>query len=96
VLFFLIRRRCDFSTIGPNFLQLLIYFLAALLLQELRKRLDKVDEWKQRREEIDQELQKVWANGAEVSRTPRPRLRHPGQESGCRYDTFSKTPESKW
>lgn len=34
-------------------------------LQELRKRLGKVDEWKQRREEIEKELNRVWvADGA--------------------------------
>lgn len=39
-------------------------------LQELRKRLDKVDEWKQRREEIDNELNKVWAQEGEIAPPP--------------------------
>lgn len=39
-------------------------------LQELRKRLDKVDEWKQRREEIEQELCKVWATEGEIAPPP--------------------------
>lgn len=39
-------------------------------LQELRKRLDKVDEWKQRREEIDAELHKVWVEGGELAPPP--------------------------
>jgi ATP-binding cassette subfamily D (ALD) long-chain fatty acid import protein len=41
-------------------------------LQELRKRLDKVDEWKQRRDDIDNELQKVWASGGEGEIAPPP------------------------
>lgn len=36
-------------------------------IQELRKRLDKVDEWKRRREEIEQELCKVWATDGEIA-----------------------------
>lgn len=36
-------------------------------LQELRARLDKVDEWTQRREEIEKELSKVWAEDGEVA-----------------------------
>jgi ATP-binding cassette subfamily D (ALD) long-chain fatty acid import protein len=40
-------------------------------LQELRKRLDKVDEWKQRREDIEKELCKVWtANEGEIAPPP--------------------------
>ncbi|KAJ5914422.1 ABC transporter N-terminal [Penicillium tannophilum] len=40
-------------------------------LQELRKRLDKVDEWKQRREDIEKELCKVWtANDGEIALPP--------------------------
>ncbi|CAG8893078.1 unnamed protein product [Penicillium egyptiacum] len=50
-------------------------------LQELRKRLDQVDEWKHRREEIDQELQKVWANGAEVAPPPYQEEEQSGSEA---------------
>ncbi|KAJ5791789.1 uncharacterized protein N7518_008800 [Penicillium psychrosexuale] len=50
-------------------------------LQELRTRLDKVDEWKQRREEIDQELQKVWANGSEVAPPPYQEEEHSSSEA---------------
>ncbi|RMJ23411.1 ABC transporter [Aspergillus sp. HF37] len=39
-------------------------------LQELRKRLDKVDEWRQRREEIDNELRKVWVEEGELAPPP--------------------------
>ncbi|EDP55816.1 hypothetical protein KXW98_005008 [Aspergillus fumigatus] len=39
-------------------------------IQELRKRLDKVDEWKRRREEIDKELHKVWAEEGELAPPP--------------------------
>jgi ATP-binding cassette subfamily D (ALD) long-chain fatty acid import protein len=34
-------------------------------LAELRERLSKVEEWKQRREEIEVELNKVWVDGGE-------------------------------
>ena len=35
-------------------------------LQELRERLSQVDEWKQRRKEVEEELGKVWTvNAAE-------------------------------
>lgn len=39
-------------------------------LQELRKRLDKVDEWKKRREEIENELRKVFARDGEIAPPP--------------------------
>lgn len=39
-------------------------------LQELRKRLDKVDEWKRRREEIDEELRKVWVEDGQLAPPP--------------------------
>lgn len=39
-------------------------------LQELRQRLDKVDEWKLRREEIETELNKVWAADGEIAPPP--------------------------
>ncbi|KAJ5086011.1 hypothetical protein N7532_010782 [Penicillium argentinense] len=39
-------------------------------IQELRKRLDKVDEWKLRREEIEQELSKVWSTDGEIAPPP--------------------------
>jgi ATP-binding cassette subfamily D (ALD) long-chain fatty acid import protein len=34
-------------------------------LADLRERLSKVEEWKQRREEIENELNKVWVDGGE-------------------------------
>lgn len=39
-------------------------------LQELRKRLDKVDEWKQRREKIEKELNRVWVADGELDPPP--------------------------
>jgi ATP-binding cassette subfamily D (ALD) long-chain fatty acid import protein len=39
-------------------------------IQELRKRLDKVDEWKRRREEIDKELHKVWVEEGALAPPP--------------------------
>ncbi|KAL4911974.1 ABC transporter transmembrane region 2-domain-containing protein [Aspergillus aurantiobrunneus] len=39
-------------------------------LQEIRKRLDKVDEWKKRREEIDDELRNVWVENGELAPPP--------------------------
>lgn len=39
-------------------------------LQELRKRLDKVDEWKERRQAIEQELSKVWTTKGEIAPPP--------------------------
>jgi len=39
-------------------------------IQELRKRLDKVDEWKLRREEIENELSKVWSSDGEIAPPP--------------------------
>ncbi|KAJ9306021.1 hypothetical protein DTO217A2_4493 [Paecilomyces variotii] len=39
-------------------------------LQELRKRLDKVEEWKRRREEIENELRKVWVEEGELAPPP--------------------------
>lgn len=39
-------------------------------LQELHKRLEKVEEWKTRRQEIENELGKVWAEGEELDPPP--------------------------
>ncbi|KAL4884534.1 ABC transporter transmembrane region 2-domain-containing protein [Aspergillus karnatakaensis] len=39
-------------------------------IQEIRKRLDKVEEWKKRREEIEEELQKVWVDNGELAPPP--------------------------
>lgn len=39
-------------------------------LQELRKRLDQVDEWRQRREDIEKELNRVWVEEGELSPPP--------------------------
>jgi len=35
-------------------------------IQELREKLSQVNEWKQRRQEIDEELNKVWVSGSEL------------------------------
>jgi ATP-binding cassette subfamily D (ALD) long-chain fatty acid import protein len=35
-------------------------------IQELREKLSQVDHWKQRRQEIDVELNKVWVSGQEL------------------------------
>jgi ATP-binding cassette subfamily D (ALD) long-chain fatty acid import protein len=39
-------------------------------LHELRERLAKVEEWKQRRTEIEQELNKVWVEGGDELAPP--------------------------
>lgn len=39
-------------------------------LAELRERLSKVEEWKQRREEIEKELAQVWVEGGETLHPP--------------------------
>ncbi|RAH45751.1 putative peroxisomal ABC transporter (PXA1) [Aspergillus brunneoviolaceus CBS 621.78] len=39
-------------------------------IQEIRKRLDKVEEWKRRREEIEEELRKVWVEEGELAPPP--------------------------
>jgi ATP-binding cassette subfamily D (ALD) long-chain fatty acid import protein len=39
-------------------------------LNELRERLANVEEWKRRRQEIDDELSKVWMDGGEVLPPP--------------------------
>ena len=39
-------------------------------LQDLRERLEKVDEWKERREEIEQELAAVWTEKGEALAPP--------------------------
>jgi ATP-binding cassette subfamily D (ALD) long-chain fatty acid import protein len=39
-------------------------------LTELRERLSMVDEWKRRREEIDDELNKVWVDGGDELAPP--------------------------
>lgn len=53
-------------------------------LQELRKRLDKVDEWKQRREKIEKELNRVWVADGELDPPPYEegisKEENPGQE----------------
>ncbi len=49
-------------------------------LQELRKRLGQVEEWKRRREEIDAELRKVLIEGSETDLELPPYLEEEGQE----------------
>ncbi len=39
-------------------------------LQEIRERLAQVDEWKQRREDIDKELAAVWTDQGESLEAP--------------------------
>jgi ATP-binding cassette subfamily D (ALD) long-chain fatty acid import protein len=39
-------------------------------LAELRERLSKVDEWKQRRQDIEAELNKVWTHSGELAPPP--------------------------
>lgn len=41
-------------------------------LQELRERLAKVEEWKNRRDEIEKELAQVWVEGGEGGPLPPP------------------------
>ena len=61
-------------------------------LQELRERLGKVEEWKKRREEIEQELLKVWveSNGKDSERNQElapPPYEHSGESPGEAVDT---------
>ena len=58
-------------------------------LAELRERMSKVEEWKRRRQEIDDELNKVWtAGGDELSPPPytvkeeKKQLQEPASEDG--------------
>jgi len=39
-------------------------------LQELRDRLSKVEEWKKRKQEIEDELGRVWVDGGEELQPP--------------------------
>jgi ATP-binding cassette, subfamily D (ALD), peroxisomal long-chain fatty acid import protein len=39
-------------------------------LQDLRSRLSQVEQWKQRRDEIEKELAKVWVEGGEILGPP--------------------------
>ncbi|PYH44817.1 uncharacterized protein BP01DRAFT_374219 [Aspergillus saccharolyticus JOP 1030-1] len=39
-------------------------------IQEIRKRLDKVEEWKRRRKEIEEELRRVWVEEGELAPPP--------------------------
>lgn len=48
-------------------------------LQELRKRLDKVDEWKQRREDIEKELNRVWVEEGELALPPYEEIKEENQ-----------------
>lgn len=41
-------------------------------LQELRERLSKVEEWKQRRDEVERELAQVWVEGGDTALQPPP------------------------
>lgn len=41
-------------------------------LQELRERMSHVEQWKTRREEIEQELAKVWVEGGQGEPLPPP------------------------
>jgi ATP-binding cassette subfamily D (ALD) long-chain fatty acid import protein len=51
-------------------------------LAELRERLSKVEEWKRRRQEIEDELNKVWVEGGdELSPPPYEHNEDAGEES---------------
>lgn len=50
-------------------------------LQELRERLAQVEEWKQRREEIEKELAQVWVEG-DASLDPPPYVESAEPEKG--------------
>jgi ATP-binding cassette subfamily D (ALD) long-chain fatty acid import protein len=51
-------------------------------LCELRERLAKVEEWKQRRQEIEDELNKVWVEGGETLPPPPYAENTPDQDQG--------------
>ncbi|RAL00447.1 putative peroxisomal ABC transporter (PXA1) [Aspergillus ibericus CBS 121593] len=60
-------------------------------LQEIRKRLDKVEEWKRRREEIEDELRKVWIEEGELAPPPYEAVSEAGQ--AVEEAREKKTPE---
>jgi ATP-binding cassette subfamily D (ALD) long-chain fatty acid import protein len=53
-------------------------------LAELRERLAKVEEWKRRRQEIDDELNKVWVEGGDELAPP------PYESEGSAHDEGGK------
>jgi ATP-binding cassette subfamily D (ALD) long-chain fatty acid import protein len=53
-------------------------------LAELRERLAKVEEWKRRRQEIDDELNKVWVEGGDELAPP------PYESEGSAHDERGK------
>lgn len=58
-------------------------------IAELRERLAKVEEWKQRRQEIEDELNKVWVEGGETLPPP------PYEDSAADQEAASPTAASK-
>ncbi|EME83263.1 ABC transporter, ABC-D family, PMP type [Pseudocercospora fijiensis CIRAD86] len=54
-------------------------------IQELREKLSQVEEWKQRRQEIDEELNKVWVAGQELEAPEY----HNGQNGSSEAETVS-------
>lgn len=67
-------------------------------LAELRERLAKVEEWKKRRQEIDEELNKVWVEGQDGDSLeelpPPPYLSSEGDSD--RQDDFEDQGESDY
>lgn len=56
-------------------------------LQDLRERLSKVEEWKQRREEIERDLANVWTEGGE-SLSPPPYVGQEKSDQGSCADNI--------
>ena len=62
-------------------------------LQDLRERLSKVDEWKQRRSEIEEELAAVWTDAGESLSAPSyTEVERPESEAG--FHEALETPEA--
>lgn len=60
-------------------------------LAELRERLAKVEEWKKRKVEIDDELNKVWVQGRDDELAPPPYL---AEESAVEVESMSEEGET--
>jgi ATP-binding cassette, subfamily D (ALD), peroxisomal long-chain fatty acid import protein len=61
-------------------------------LQDLRERLSKVEEWKQRREAIDKELAQVWTEGEGLALDPPPYVQEDTNVTSSSGEMVEKAP----
>ena len=61
-------------------------------LQDLRERLSKVEEWKQRREAIDKELAQVWTEGEGTPMAPPPYVQEDTAVTSSSGEMVEKAP----